>query len=45
VRDYLETLDWDKTPPAPELPEEVVMNTREKYLEAYELLTGKKFDV
>lgn len=43
VRDYLETLVWDKTPPAPELPEEVVMNTREKYLEAYELLTGKKF--
>jgi phosphoribosylaminoimidazole-succinocarboxamide synthase len=45
VRDYLETLDWDKTPPAPELPEEVVMNTREKYLEAYELLTGKKFNI
>jgi len=45
VRDYLETLDWDKTPPAPELPEEVVMNTREKYLEAYELLTGKKFKI
>ena len=44
VRDYLETLDWDKTPPAPELPEEVVMNTRAKYLEAYELLTGKKFE-
>jgi phosphoribosylaminoimidazole-succinocarboxamide synthase len=45
VRDYLETLVWDKTPPAPELPEEVVMNTREKYLEAYELLTGNKFKV
>ena len=45
VRDYLETLDWDKTPPAPELPEEVVMNTRKKYLEAYELLTGRKFEV
>lgn len=44
VRDYLETLDWDKAPPAPELPEEVVMNTRAKYLEAYELLTGKTFD-
>ena len=44
VRDYLETLDWDKTPPAPELPEEVVMNTRKKYLEAYELLTGKRFE-
>jgi len=45
VRDYLETLVWDKTPPAPELPVEVVMNTREKYLEAYELLTGNKFKV
>jgi phosphoribosylaminoimidazole-succinocarboxamide synthase len=44
VRDYLETLDWDKTPPAPELPDEVIMNTRAKYLEAYELLTGRKFE-
>lgn len=44
VRDYLETLDWDKTPPAPELPDEVVLNTRAKYLEAYELLTGRKFE-
>ncbi len=43
VRDYLETLVWDKTPPAPELPEDVVLKTREKYLEAYELLTGRKF--
>ena len=34
VRDYLETLDWDKTPPAPALPEEVVTRTREKYVEA-----------
>ena len=42
VRDYLETLDWDKTPPAPELPEEIVMKTREKYLEAYRLLTGEE---
>jgi phosphoribosylaminoimidazole-succinocarboxamide synthase len=41
VRDYLETLDWDKTPPAPELPEKIVMKTREKYLEAYRLLTGE----
>jgi phosphoribosylaminoimidazole-succinocarboxamide synthase len=40
VRDYLETLDWDKTPPAPELPEEIVLKSREKYLEAYRLLTG-----
>jgi phosphoribosylaminoimidazole-succinocarboxamide synthase len=43
VRDYLETLVWDKTPPAPELPEDVVENTRAKYVEAYELLTGKIF--
>lgn len=41
VRDYLETLDWDKTPPAPALPEEVVAHTRDKYLEAYRLLTGQ----
>jgi phosphoribosylaminoimidazole-succinocarboxamide synthase len=41
VRDYLETLDWNKEPPGPELPEEVVLKTREKYLEAYSRLTGK----
>ncbi len=40
VRDYLETLDWDKTPPAPALPADVVHRTQAKYLEAYELLTG-----
>jgi phosphoribosylaminoimidazole-succinocarboxamide synthase len=40
VRDYLETLTWDKTPPAPELPTEVVQRTSEKYLEAYHRLTG-----
>ncbi len=42
VRDYLETLPWDKTPPAPLLPEEVVAGTSAKYLEAYRLLTGKE---
>jgi len=42
VRDYLETLDWSKTPPAPALPSEVVMRTQAKYLEAFERLTGKK---
>ncbi|NOS71106.1 MAG: phosphoribosylaminoimidazolesuccinocarboxamide synthase [Verrucomicrobia bacterium] len=42
VRDYLEMLDWDKNPPAPALPLEVVAKTRAKYLEAYERLTGKK---
>lgn len=39
VRDYLETLDWDKTPPAPRLPEEVIKNTAAKYREAQERLT------
>jgi phosphoribosylaminoimidazole-succinocarboxamide synthase len=41
VRDYLETLTWDKTPPGPQLPEGVVARTSAKYLEAYERLTGK----
>jgi phosphoribosylaminoimidazole-succinocarboxamide synthase len=42
VRDYLETLDWNKTPPAPELPAEVAAKTSAKYIEAYEKLTGLK---
>jgi phosphoribosylaminoimidazole-succinocarboxamide synthase len=42
VRDYLETLDWDKTPPGPQLPEDVVAKTSAKYVEAFERLTGKK---
>jgi phosphoribosylaminoimidazole-succinocarboxamide synthase len=41
VRDYLETLDWDKQPPGPNLPEAVIRRTSEKYLEAYRLLTGQ----
>lgn len=41
VRDYLESLDWDKTPPAPELPQEIVEKTRTKYLEALKALSGK----
>ena len=45
VRDYLETLDWDKTPPGPELPENIFNRTSAKYLEAYERLTGKKLVV
>ena len=40
VRDYLETLDWDKTPPAPELPENIVVNTLAKYREARDRLLG-----
>lgn len=42
VRDYLESLDWDKTPPGPELPEEIVLKTTEKYLQAYKILTGSE---
>jgi len=42
VRDYLETLDWDKTPPAPKLPPEVIAKTSQKYREALERLTGRK---
>lgn len=45
VRDYLETLDWDKTPSAPELPEDIVMKSREKYLEVYKLLTGTELEI
>jgi phosphoribosylaminoimidazole-succinocarboxamide synthase len=41
VRDYLETLDWDKTPPAPKLPADVISKTSEKYREALQRLTGK----
>jgi phosphoribosylaminoimidazole-succinocarboxamide synthase len=42
VRDYLETLDWDKTPPGPELPSEIISATSDRYLEAYRKLTGKE---
>ena len=41
VRDYLIEIGWDKEPPAPELPEEIVRKTSEKYLQAYKLLTGR----
>ncbi|WP_298863945.1 phosphoribosylaminoimidazolesuccinocarboxamide synthase [uncultured Gimesia sp.] len=40
VRDWLETTTWDKNSPPPELPEEIVSNTREKYFEAFRMLTG-----
>jgi phosphoribosylaminoimidazole-succinocarboxamide synthase len=42
VRDYLETLDWDKTPPGPRLPLEIIDRTSIKYLDAYRKLTGKE---
>jgi phosphoribosylaminoimidazole-succinocarboxamide synthase len=44
VRDYLEALDWDKTPPAPRLPKEVIEKTSAKYLEAFRRLTGHELD-
>ena len=43
VRNYLESLDWNKQPPAPRLPDEIVEKTRARYVEAYERLTQKKF--
>jgi phosphoribosylaminoimidazole-succinocarboxamide synthase len=45
VRDYLEEIRWHKQPPAPALPAEVARKTSEKYLEAYQQLTGRKLDV
>ncbi|HEY4284189.1 MAG TPA: phosphoribosylaminoimidazolesuccinocarboxamide synthase [Chthoniobacterales bacterium] len=42
VRDYLETLDWDKTPPGPQLPQEIIEKTSAKYVEAFERVTGEK---
>jgi phosphoribosylaminoimidazole-succinocarboxamide synthase len=44
VRDYCETLGWDKTAPGPDLPEDVVAGTRARYIEAFERLTGLEFD-
>lgn len=45
VRDYLESVNWNKTPPAPTLPADVVAKTTEKYLEAYYLVTGEELSV
>ena len=42
VRDYADSIGWDHSPPGPELPDEVVQNTRTKYVEAYERITGRK---
>jgi phosphoribosylaminoimidazole-succinocarboxamide synthase len=44
VRDYCETLGWDKTAPGPELPDDVVEGTRARYVEAFETITGIEFD-
>jgi len=43
VRDYLESIGWNKQPPAPNLPNHIIRETSKKYIEAYERLTGKKF--
>jgi phosphoribosylaminoimidazole-succinocarboxamide synthase len=44
LRDWLDEIGWDHKPPAPELPDEVVANSRAKYLEAYERITGRSLD-
>ena len=44
VRDWAAGSGWDKSPPAPELPEDVVAGTRDRYVEAYEMITGESFD-
>jgi phosphoribosylaminoimidazole-succinocarboxamide synthase len=44
VRDWASGTGWDKSPPAPEIPEDVVRGTRDRYVEAYEKLTGEPFD-
>jgi len=44
VRDYSDSVGWDHTPPGPELPDEVVQNTRAKYVEAFERITDRKLD-
>ena len=43
VRDFCETTSWDKTPPGPDLPDDVVAGTRKRYVEAFERLTGIAF--
>jgi phosphoribosylaminoimidazole-succinocarboxamide synthase len=43
VRDFLESIQWNKRPPAPVLPEHVILETSKKYIEAYERLTGREF--
>ncbi len=44
VRDWLESTDWDKNSPPPQMPGEIIEKTREKYVEAYEVLTGQRFE-
>jgi phosphoribosylaminoimidazole-succinocarboxamide synthase len=44
VRDWLDSSGWDHSPPPPDLPEDVVQATRDRYVEAYELVSGRPFD-
>ncbi len=44
VRDWASSTGWDRNPPAPEIPEDIVARTREKYLDAYERITGEPFE-
>jgi len=44
VRDWASSTGWDRNPPAPAIPDDVVQRTREKYIEAYERITGEPFD-
>lgn len=44
MRDYLEQIRWNKQPPVPSLPDEVVAKTRDKYVEAFRRLTGRELD-
>ena len=44
VRDWASSTGWDRNPPAPAIPDDVVVRTREKYIEAYERITGEPFD-
>jgi phosphoribosylaminoimidazole-succinocarboxamide synthase len=45
VRDYLESIRWDKNPPSPALPDHIVQKTREKYIQAYRQLSGKELEL
>jgi phosphoribosylaminoimidazole-succinocarboxamide synthase len=45
VRDYLESIRWDKNPPAPALPDHIIQKTREKYIQAYRQLSGKELEL
>jgi phosphoribosylaminoimidazole-succinocarboxamide synthase len=44
VRDWLDSTKWNHSPPPPDLPDDVVANTRDRYVEAYERITGRRFD-